>query len=287
MVRRGQTPNRPPFPRRPVQPAVDHQRRRGGQRTDGEARRDVPRSSEGRRSPWWGTCSSRLGGRDRGDCPGWASCTGRRTNRSASWPMEFERMLQSFGHASIPLAAREAVRVDVAPKAAPPVNAPQERRTHARRSRPQQATRRVIPFRVKLARAAAAVAIPLTLAGAYLLAEPAGTETLLGSNPLVECRACDGDLRACGTRRRFGRLEIGRRGQAGANDCRSLWPARNGRACSSSTSVEGRPAAGGLRVMVLPPSTGTRIRSPARSRSESAPKPCQLLWKSLVATSRF
>jgi cell division septation protein DedD len=46
----------------------------------------------------------------------------------------------------------------------------------------------VVPFRVRLGRAAAVVAIPLTLAGAWLLAEPTGGETLLGSNPLWSSR---------------------------------------------------------------------------------------------------
>ena len=93
---------------------------------------------------------------------------------------EFERMLQSFGHASIPLVAREVVAptpVTATPKA---VNAPSPEPAVAKPS--EEA--RVIPFRVQLARAAAAVAIPLTLAGAYLLADPAGNQTLLGSNPL-------------------------------------------------------------------------------------------------------
>ena len=85
--------------------------------------------------------------------------------------VEFEQMLQSFGHASIPLAAREAVRVDVAPKAAPvPMAALKNEEPRAAQSASTGDTP-VIPFRVKLGRAAA-VAIPLTLAGAYLLRSP-------------------------------------------------------------------------------------------------------------------
>jgi len=119
--------------------------------------------------------------------------------------VEFERMLRSFGHASIPLVART---VGAAVPASAPVADPESPRTStthaasapeaapapllepaARPETPKEvptASRepRVIPLRVKLGRAAAAVAIPLTLAGAYLLSEPAGTETLLGTNPL-------------------------------------------------------------------------------------------------------
>ena len=39
-------------------------------------------------------------------------------------------------------------------------------------------------WRIQVGRAAAAVAIPLTLAGAWLLSRPTGSDTLLGSNPL-------------------------------------------------------------------------------------------------------
>lgn len=94
--------------------------------------------------------------------------------------VEFERMLRSFGHASIPLVARSV--------AAPtPVTAPAAEPTLASAEPAEAPTRpepRVVPFRVQLGRAAAAIAIPLTLAGAYLLSDPAGTETLLGANPL-------------------------------------------------------------------------------------------------------
>ena len=100
--------------------------------------------------------------------------------------VEFERMLQSFGHASIPLAERVALAA--VPHAEAPastsLDAPATQPATEPMSVPVREDARVIPFRVKLGRAAAAVAIPLTLAGAYLLSDPAGTETLLGSNPL-------------------------------------------------------------------------------------------------------
>jgi len=100
--------------------------------------------------------------------------------------VEFERMLQSFGHASIPLAERVALAA--VPHAEAPAPASLDASATQPATEPMQAPvredARVIPFRVKLGRAAAAVAIPLTLAGAYLLSDPAGTETLLGSNPL-------------------------------------------------------------------------------------------------------
>ena len=100
--------------------------------------------------------------------------------------VEFERMLQSFGHASIPLAERVALAA--VPHAEAPAPASLDASATQPATEPMPAPvredARVIPFRVKLGRAAAAVAIPLTLAGAYLLSDPAGTETLLGSNPL-------------------------------------------------------------------------------------------------------
>ena len=94
--------------------------------------------------------------------------------------VEFERMLRSFGHASIPLVARSvAAPTPVTAPAAAPALATAEPTKAPIRPEP-----RVVPFRVQLGRAAAAIAIPLTLAGAYLLSDPAGTETLLGANPL-------------------------------------------------------------------------------------------------------
>ena len=94
--------------------------------------------------------------------------------------VEFERMLRSFGHASIPLVARSvAAPTPVTAPAVAPALATAEPRKAPTRPEP-----RVVPFRIQLGRAAAAIAIPLTLAGAYLLSDPAGTETLLGANPL-------------------------------------------------------------------------------------------------------
>lgn len=100
--------------------------------------------------------------------------------------VEFERMLQSFGHASIPLAERVALAAVPHAEAPAPtsLDAPAMQPATEPKSEPIREVARVIPFRVKLGRAAAAVAIPLTLAGAYLLSDPSGTETLLGSNPL-------------------------------------------------------------------------------------------------------
>ena len=105
--------------------------------------------------------------------------------------VEFERMLRSFGHASIPLVARTvAAPTPVsAPAPAPAAaaaepTAPVSLETKTPTASPTRPEPRVVPFRVQLGRAAAAIAIPLTLAGAYLLSDPAGTETLLGANPL-------------------------------------------------------------------------------------------------------
>ena len=91
---------------------------------------------------------------------------------------EFERVLGSFGHASIALSPLEALTAPAAmstteePKRKPKVVAlPQREETS-------------VPWRTQLARAAAAVAIPVTLGGAWLLSHPTGSETMLGSNPL-------------------------------------------------------------------------------------------------------
>ena len=158
---------------------------------------------------------------------------------------EFERMLQSFGHASIPLVAREVVAptpVTATPKA---VNAPLPEPAVAKPS--EEA--RVIPFRVQLARAAAAVAIPLTLAGAYLLADPAGNQTLLGSNPLwnaVPVTATyapverDMDVAAMAEA-----VHVEQGESIEAFVTRTDWEG-----LLEFDVDEGRPAAGGLRVMV-------------------------------------
>ncbi|MGB1099463.1 MAG: SPOR domain-containing protein [Flavobacteriales bacterium] len=158
---------------------------------------------------------------------------------------EFERMLQSFGHASIPLVAREVVAptpVTATPKA---VNAPSPEPAVAKPS--EEA--RVIPFRVQLARAAAAVAIPLTLAGAYLLADPAGNQTLLGSNPLwnaVPVTATyapverDMDVAAMAEA-----VHVEQGESIEAFVTRTDWEG-----LLEFDVDEGRPAAGGLRVMV-------------------------------------
>ncbi len=158
---------------------------------------------------------------------------------------EFERMLQSFGHASIPLVAREVAApkpVTTTPKA---LNAPSPEPAVAKTT----SEPRVIPFRVQLARAAAAVAIPLTLAGAYLLADPAGNETLLGSNPLwnaVPVTATyapverDADVAAMAE---AVQTEQGESIEAFVS--RTAWEG-----LLEFDVMEGRPAAGGLRVMV-------------------------------------
>ena len=97
--------------------------------------------------------------------------------------VEFDRMLRSFGHANIPLVPRSmeaaTATVDAVPR--PILAKAEEQAPH----KPVTMKRdNVVPFRVQLGRAAAAVAIPLTLAGAYLLSHPDGGDTLLASNPL-------------------------------------------------------------------------------------------------------
>ena len=158
---------------------------------------------------------------------------------------EFERMLQSFGHASIPLVAREVAApkpVTTTPKA---LNAPSAEPAVVKPS--EEA--RVIPFRVQLARAAAAVAIPLTLAGAYLLADPAGNETLLGSNPLWN--AVPVTATYAPVERDVDVAAMAEAVQAEQGESIEAFVVRTDWEGLLEFDVhEGRPAAGGLRVMV-------------------------------------
>jgi cell division septation protein DedD len=93
---------------------------------------------------------------------------------------EFERVLGSFGHASIALSPLESMTA-TAPVV--PVAAEEPKQQPKVVSLPKR-DETAVPWRTQLARAAAAVAIPLTLGGAWLLSHPAGSDTVLGSNPL-------------------------------------------------------------------------------------------------------
>ena len=156
---------------------------------------------------------------------------------------EFERMLQSFGHASIPLVAREVAKPETVLAAAVTESTPEPVVAKATEEA------RVIPFRVQLARAAAAVAIPLTLAGAYLLADPAGNETLLGSNPLwnaVPVTATYAPVeRDVAVAAMAEAVQTDRGESIEAFVARTDWEG-----LLEFDIVEGRPAAGGLRVVV-------------------------------------
>ena len=91
---------------------------------------------------------------------------------------ELVRMLGSFGHARIPLATRELTSdlpVIVAPVIEAPVTRPSDKKVA-----PEP---KVIPFRVRLARVAAVVAIPLALGGAWMLTEPVSSNTLMSVFP--------------------------------------------------------------------------------------------------------
>ena len=91
---------------------------------------------------------------------------------------ELVRMLGSFGHARIPLATRELTSdlpVIVAPVVEAPVTPPSDKKVA-----PEP---KVIPFRVRLARVAAVVAIPLALGGAWMLTEPVSSNTLMSVFP--------------------------------------------------------------------------------------------------------
>ena len=91
---------------------------------------------------------------------------------------ELVRMLGSFGHARIPLATREltsVLPVIVAPVIEAPVTKPSDVKVA-----PEP---KVIPFRVRLARVAAVLAIPLALGGAWMLTDPGSSNTLLSVFP--------------------------------------------------------------------------------------------------------
>ena len=187
--------------------------------------------------------------------------------------VEFEQMLQSFGHASIPLAAREAVRVDVAPKAAPVPMAARENEEPRAAQSASTGYAPVIPFRVKLGRAAAAVAIPLTLAGAYLLAEPAGTETLLGSNPLWNAAPVTATYAPTD---RHAALDAWEMVDEASGETVSEFVARTQwEGLLEYDLVAGRPAAGGVRVWVpvAPEPAPESASEPTREvTSESPPE---------------
>jgi cell division septation protein DedD len=177
--------------------------------------------------------------------------------------VEFEQMLQSFGHASIPLAAREAVLVDEAPKAAPVPMAAHEKEEPIAAQSASTGDTPVIPFRVKLGRAAAAVAIPLTLAGAYLLAEPAGTETLLGSNPFWNAAPATATYAPAD---RHSSLDVWETVDEEFGETVSEFVARTQwEGLLEYDLVAGRPAAGGVRVWVpaAPEPTPETLPTPA------------------------
>jgi cell division septation protein DedD len=91
---------------------------------------------------------------------------------------ELVRMLGSFGHARIPLATRELTSdlpVMVEPVIEAPVTPPSDKKVV-----PEP---KVIPLRVRLARVAAVVAIPLALGGAWMLTEPESSNTLMSVFP--------------------------------------------------------------------------------------------------------
>jgi len=169
------------------------------------------------------------------------------------------------------------VRVDVAPKAAPvPMAALKNEEPFAAQSASTGDTP-VIPFRVKLGRAAAAVAIPLTLAGAYLLAEPAGTETLLGSNPLWNAAPVTATYAPTD---RHAALDAWESVDEASGETVSEFVARTQwEGLLEYDLVAGRPAAGGVRVWVpaapepAPEPAPESASEPTREvTSESAPE---------------
>ena len=206
---------------------------------------------------------------------------------------EFERMLRSFGHASIPLVPRAttAPLAALAPDATPesvavpdPLATQSEAPSPAPAREPQRQPEhdgRVIPLRVKLGRAAAAVAIPLTLAGAYLLAEPTGSATLLGSNPLwnavpIAATYAPSEPNVALTEWSNEQATVGE----SVKDfvARTRWEGR-----LEYDVVEGRPAAGGLRIDVpvaQPEVAPTPVPKPATAPEPVAvvvePKPVEV-----------
>ena len=101
---------------------------------------------------------------------------------------ELVRMLGSFGHARIPLATIEIATTEISSKEQeavepiidePVVVHPVEDNTEPK----------VIPLRIRLARVAAVIAIPLALGGAWMLTEPVPSNTLMSVFPALNTEA--------------------------------------------------------------------------------------------------
>ena len=188
---------------------------------------------------------------------------------------EFERMLQSFGHASIPLVVRDLGATSLVQEA-PVLDVAASETGGLNRELSKKEDTQVIPFRLQLARAAAAVAIPLTLAGAYLLADPAGNTTLLGSNPLwnaVPIKSTYAPLERDAGVESMAESLIDNRGESIQDFVtRTSWEG-----LLEFDVEEGRPAAGGVRVFV-PANTAeeereTEPHATSMPVTDLAPKP--------------
>jgi hypothetical protein len=92
-------------------------------------------------------------------------------------------MLGSFGHARIPLATLE-ISSDLPVIVAPVIDAPVIKAPVTTPSDTKVVPEtKVIPLRVRLARVAAVIAIPLALGGAWMLTEPVSSNTLMSVFP--------------------------------------------------------------------------------------------------------
>lgn len=93
---------------------------------------------------------------------------------------ELVRMLGSFGHARIPLATIEISSEEPA-IVAPLIDEPVVEQSDSK----DIIEPKVIPLRIRLARVAAVIAIPLALGGAWMLTEPVPSNTLMSVFPAL------------------------------------------------------------------------------------------------------
>ena len=93
---------------------------------------------------------------------------------------ELVRMLGSFGHARIPLATIE-ISSDEQEVVEPLIEEPVIEHSDRKNTKEQK----VIPLRIRLARVAAVIAIPLALGGAWMLTEPIPSNTLMSVFPAL------------------------------------------------------------------------------------------------------
>ena len=190
---------------------------------------------------------------------------------------EFERLLRSFGHASIALSPKEESVAGPAKVVAFPSQEP---------TAPEQGS----SWRIQVGRAAAAVAIPLTLAGAWLLSRPTGSDTLLGSNPLWNAVPLAAEYTPWEDAMD---MEAFLLPPEPAEDLRSFVERTHWEGLLEFDLELGAPKAGGLRVMlplevpVNPASEPTTSRAPTPTVAPSVPAAAPAPVRFLIVGGAF